>query len=170
MKTFEGEHVWNARFYTSDTLNIERLASDLEHFYRSQGYQVQQIGNNNQVMVQLKKGGDLESLIGMQAALTVTIQRTAGGVIAAIGQQKWVDKAAVGVVGHLYSRLLAPACYSRTGRISPGRACQPGYDNTRWNGTPTATRRKNRTCSGSSAAATAAPTINQLVGTRQRRE
>jgi hypothetical protein len=89
----------DARFYTSDTLNIERLASDLEHFYRSQGYQVQQIGNNNQVMVQLKKGGDLESLIGMQAALTVTIQRTAGGVMAAIGQQKWVDKAAVGVVG-----------------------------------------------------------------------
>lgn len=89
----------DARFYTSDTLNIEQLASDLEHFYRSQGYQVQQIGNNNQVMVQLKKGGDLESLIGMQAALTVTIQRTAGGVIVAIGQQKWVDKAAVGVVG-----------------------------------------------------------------------
>jgi len=89
----------DARFYTSDTLNIERLASDLEHFYRSQGYQVQQIGNNNQVMVQLKKGGDLESLIGMQAALTVTIQRTAGGVMVAIGQQKWVDKAAVGVVG-----------------------------------------------------------------------
>jgi hypothetical protein len=89
----------DARFYTSDTLNIERLASDLEQFYRGQGYQVQQIGNNNQVMVQLKKGGDLESLIGMQAALTVTIQRTAGGVMVAIGQQKWVDKAAVGVVG-----------------------------------------------------------------------
>jgi hypothetical protein len=89
----------DARFYTSDNLNIERLASDLEKFYRSQGYQAQQIGNSDQIMVQLKKGGELESLIGMQAALTITIQRTAGGVMVAIGQQKWVDKAAVGVVG-----------------------------------------------------------------------
>jgi hypothetical protein len=89
----------DARFYTSDNLNIERLASDLEKFYRGQGYQAQQIGNSDQIMVQLKKGGELESLIGMQAALTITIQRTAGGVMVAIGQQKWVDKAAVGVVG-----------------------------------------------------------------------
>ena len=89
----------DARFYTSDNLNIERLAIDLERFYRGQGYQAQQIGNNDQIMVQLKKGGELESLIGMQAALTITIQRTAGGVMVAIGQQKWVDKAAVGVVG-----------------------------------------------------------------------
>ena len=89
----------DARFYNSNSLNIEQLATDLEHFYRGQGYQVQQIANNNQVMVQLKKGSDLESLVGMQAALTVTIQRTAGGVMAAVGQQKWIDKAAVGAVG-----------------------------------------------------------------------
>src|SRR5438477_12977370 len=89
----------DARFYKSDNLSIERLATDLEHFFRGQGYQVQQIGNNDQMMVQLKKGSDFESIIGMQAALTVTIQRTGGGVMAAMGQQKWVDKAAVGVAG-----------------------------------------------------------------------
>jgi len=89
----------DARFYNSNSLNIEQLATDLEHFYRSQGYQVQQIANNDQIMIQLKKGSDLESIVGMQAALTVTIQRTAGGVMAAVGQQKWIDKAAVGVVG-----------------------------------------------------------------------
>jgi hypothetical protein len=89
----------DARFYGSNDLNIERLATDLEHFFRGQGYQVQQIGNNDQMMVQLKKGSDFESIIGMQAALTVTIQRTSGGVMAAMGQQKWVDKAAVGVAG-----------------------------------------------------------------------
>jgi hypothetical protein len=76
----------DARFYRSDNLNIERLATDLENFFRSQGYQVQRIGNNDQVMVQLKKGSDFEAIIGMQAAL-------------AAGQQKWVDKAAVGAVG-----------------------------------------------------------------------
>src|SRR5947209_12333489 len=89
----------DARFYKSDNLSIERLATDLENFFRSQGYQVQQIGNNDQVMVQLKKGSDFEAIIGMQAALSVTIQRTTGGIMVAAGQQEWVDKAAVGAVG-----------------------------------------------------------------------
>jgi len=89
----------DARFYSSNNLNIERLATDLEHFFRGQGYRVQQIGNNEQMMVQLKKGGEFEAIIGMQAALTVTIQRSSGGIMVAVGQQKWVDKAAVGVVG-----------------------------------------------------------------------
>lgn len=89
----------DARFYNSNDLNIERLATDLEHFFRGQGYQAQQIGNNEQTMVQLKKGSDFEAVIGMQAALTVTIQRTSGGVVVAAGRQKWVDKAAVGAVG-----------------------------------------------------------------------
>lgn len=89
----------DARFYTSDTLNIERLATDLEMFFRAQGYRTQQIGNSDQVMVQLKKGSDFEALIGMQAALTITLQHSSGGVMVACGQQKWVDKAAVGVVG-----------------------------------------------------------------------
>ena len=89
----------DARFYNSNDLNIERLATDLEHFFRGQGYQAQQIGNNEQVMVQLKKGSDFEAIIGMQAALSVTIQRTTGGIMVAAGQQKWVDKAAVGAVG-----------------------------------------------------------------------
>src|SRR5947208_13722266 len=88
----------DARFYNSNDLNIERLATDLEHFFRGQGYQVQQIGNNEQIMVQLKKGSDFEAVIGMQAALTVIIQHTAGGVMVAVGLQNRVDKAADGAV------------------------------------------------------------------------
>ena len=88
----------DARFYRSDNLDIERLATDLENFFRGQGYQAQHIGNNDQMMVQLKKGSEFEAIIGMQAALTVTIQRTAEGVMVATGQQKWIDKAAVGAV------------------------------------------------------------------------
>ncbi len=89
----------DARFYNSSAIDIERLAIDLENFLRTQGYHVQHIGNNEQMMVQLKKGGDLEALIGLQAALTITMQRTIGGVIIGTGQQKWVDKAAVGIAG-----------------------------------------------------------------------
>jgi hypothetical protein len=89
----------DARFYHSANLGLEKLATDLESFFRGQGYQVQHIGDESQMMVQFKKGGDFEAMLGMQAALTVTMQRSSGGVMVAVGQQKWVDKAAAGVVG-----------------------------------------------------------------------
>ncbi len=98
----------DARFYNSEEIDIEQLANNLENIYRAQGYQVQQIGNRDQMMVQLKKGSDFEALIGMQAALSVIIQRSGGGVIAMIGQQRWVDKAAIGAVGIIAAPVLWP--------------------------------------------------------------
>ncbi len=98
----------DARFYNSEDIDIERLASDLVSAYQSQGFKAQYIGNTDQVLVQIKKGGDFEAILGMQAALSVTIQRTAGGILAMIGQQRWVDKAAVGAVGIAVLPLLWP--------------------------------------------------------------
>ncbi len=89
----------DSRFYTSEKLDIERLATDLENIYRLQGYQVQQLGNKEQKLIQLQKGSDVEALVGLQSALTVSMQRTSGGILIMIGQQKWIDKAAVGIVG-----------------------------------------------------------------------
>ena len=98
----------DARFYNSEEIDIQRLANELENMYRAQNYQVQQIGNEDQIMVQLKKGSDFEAIIGLQAALTVIIQRSGGGVLAMIGQQKWMDKAAVGAVGLIAAPVLWP--------------------------------------------------------------
>ncbi|MBX5456195.1 MAG: FHA domain-containing protein [Thermogemmatispora sp.] len=89
----------DARFYTSQEIDIPRLATDLENVYRAKGYQTQQFSNPDQALVQLKKGGDFEAVLGMQAALSVTLQRVSGGVLAMIGQQRWMDKAAVGTIG-----------------------------------------------------------------------
>ena len=89
----------DSRFYTSEKLDIERLATDLENIYRLQGYQVQQLGKKEQKLIQLQKGSDVEALVGLQSALTVSMQRTSGGILIMIGQQKWIDKAAVGIVG-----------------------------------------------------------------------
>src|SRR5579884_1145398 len=89
----------DARFYNSEEIDIEKVATDLENMFRAQSYETQQLGNKDQMMVQLKKGGDLAALVGLQTALTLTLQRTTGGVVAMIGQQKWIDKAAVGAVG-----------------------------------------------------------------------
>src|SRR5712664_1637847 len=98
----------DARFYNSEEIDMQRLASDLVNAYIAQGFQAQQIGNNDQVLVQLKKGGDFEAILGMQAALSVTFQRTSGGVLAMIGQQRWLDKAAVGAVGIVALPVLWP--------------------------------------------------------------
>lgn len=98
----------DARFYNSEDIDIERLAGDLVSAYQSQGYKAQYIGNIDQVLVQIKKGGDFEAVLGMQAVLSVTIQRTSGGILAMIGQQRWVDKAAVGAVGIAVLPLLWP--------------------------------------------------------------
>jgi FHA domain/Double zinc ribbon len=98
----------DARFYNSEEIDLERLANDLENMYRMQGYEVQQVGNKDQMMVQLKKGGDFVMLIGLQAALSVILQHSAGGTITMIGQQKWLDKAAVGAVGLVAAPVLWP--------------------------------------------------------------
>ncbi len=98
----------DARFYNSEDIDIERLSNDLVNVFASQGYQAQQIGNKDQMLLQLKKGGDFEAIIGMQAAVSLTLQRTAGGVLAMIGQQRWIDKAAVGAVGIVAFPVLWP--------------------------------------------------------------
>ncbi len=98
----------DARFYQSEEIDIERLAIDLENMYRLQGYEAQHAGTPDQTIVQLKKGGDLVALIGLQTALTVIIQRMAGGTVTMIGQQKWMDKAAVGAVGLVFAPVLWP--------------------------------------------------------------
>lgn len=89
----------DARFYNSEEIDLEKVARDLEQLFRTQGHETQQLGTKDQLTVQLKKGGDLAALVGLQTALTLTLQRTSGGVVAMIGQQKWIDKAAVGAVG-----------------------------------------------------------------------
>jgi len=98
----------DARFYQSEEIDIERLANDLENMFRMQGYEAQHIGTKDQTMVQLKKGGDLVALIGLQTALTVIIQRMSGGTVAMIGQQKWMDKAAIGAIGLVAAPILWP--------------------------------------------------------------
>jgi hypothetical protein len=89
----------STRFYNTRDIDLERLALDLENILRAQGYQTQQLGSGEQKMVQLRKGSDLEKFLGLQAALTVVFQRTAGGLTVTTGQHQWVDKAVVGVAG-----------------------------------------------------------------------
>ena len=96
------------RFYYDPRINVENIATELERMYIGQGYQVQHFGNMDQMTVQMKRGGDFVAIIGMQTALTVTMQRSPRGMLAGIGHQQWVDKAVVGGVGLVASPILWP--------------------------------------------------------------
>ncbi len=89
----------SSRFYQSSHLNVERMVQDSERIFQAQGYQVQHFTHEGQVIVQLREGSDFEAALGMQAALTVILQRNGDGVVVTIGEQKWIDKAAVGFLG-----------------------------------------------------------------------
>jgi FHA domain/Double zinc ribbon len=91
----------DTRFYQSQTLDIERIGFELENMFLTQGYQVQHFGDKEHIVVQFKKGGDFAAIVGMQAALTLTLHSSPGGVMAVVGQQRWADKAAAGTVGML---------------------------------------------------------------------
>jgi hypothetical protein len=99
----------NSRFYTpTQPIDLEHLVNDVENIFRQQGFQTQRLGHTDNLVIQLKKGGDLEAIVGMQAAVSISFQHTAGGLAVIAGQQKWVDKVAVGAVGLLAAPVLWP--------------------------------------------------------------
>ena len=89
----------SSRFYQRPGLNIERMVQDVERSFIGQGYQVQHFAHDGQIIIQLREGSDFEAVLGMQAALTVVLHRSGDGVTATLGEQKWIDKAAVGLLG-----------------------------------------------------------------------
>lgn len=46
-------------------------------------------------------------MVGLQAALSLSLQRTEGGVVVTAGQQKWIDKLTLGAASFLIP-VLAP--------------------------------------------------------------
>jgi RNA polymerase subunit RPABC4/transcription elongation factor Spt4 len=92
----------NNRFYQAPDIQIDRVVYDLESYLSTQGYQVQHFGDKQQMVVQFRRGSTVEAFIGMQAAITIVLQRVAGGVTATIGQQQWLDKAVVGLLGFVF--------------------------------------------------------------------
>jgi hypothetical protein len=94
--------------------DVSNLAMQLASNLQLRAYQAQWFGSGNQMMVQVRKGSDASKILGMQAALTVMLTQHPTGLLVTIGQQRWIDKAAVagiGVVGAAFFLwpLLVPA-------------------------------------------------------------
>ncbi len=98
-----------ARYYPG-MFDVTSLAMQLASNLQLRAYQAQWFGSGNQVMVQVRKGGDASKILGMQAALTVMLTQHPTGLLVTLGQQRWLDKAVVMGVGAFFLwPLLVPA-------------------------------------------------------------
>jgi hypothetical protein len=87
-----------ARYYPG-TFDLNQLASQLAMQFQMRSYQTQSFGAGNQMVVQIRKGGEAARLFGAQAALTAMLTQHPTGLLVTLGQQKWGDKAVAAGVG-----------------------------------------------------------------------
>ncbi len=97
------------RFYPTQELELQRIGQALVFEYQAKGYQTQQLGNNDQVTVQLKKEDTLRAITGFNKVLAVSFQRANGGTLVQVGAQDWSDQIMVGAVGLVLHPLLVTA-------------------------------------------------------------
>ena len=97
------------RFYQTQELDLQRIAQALVLEYQAHGFEAQQFGTPEQVLVQLKKESTLRAITGFNKALGISLQKVSGGTLVRVGAQDWVDQIAVGVVGLALHPLLITA-------------------------------------------------------------
>jgi len=97
------------RFYQTQAIDLQRIAQALMYEYQAQGYEAQQAGTPEQVIIQLRKESTLRAITGFNKALGITLQKVQGGTLVKVGAQDWVDQIAVGAVGLILHPLLITA-------------------------------------------------------------
>ena len=97
------------RFYQTQAIDLQRIAQALVDEYQAQGYEAQQAGTPEQVIIQLRKESMLRAITGLNKALSLTLQKVQGGTLIQVGAHDWVDQIAVGAVGLALHPLLITA-------------------------------------------------------------
>lgn len=97
------------RLYQTQDIDLQRIVQALVSEYQVQGYETQQVGTPEQVLIQLKKESTLRALTGFNKALALTLQKVQGGTLVKVGVQDWIDQIAVGAVGLALHPLLITA-------------------------------------------------------------
>ena len=98
-----------ALFYQTQDLDLQAIAQALVLEYQAKGFEAQQLGDVNNVTVQLKHESTLRTITGFNKALAVSMQRVQNGTFVSVGAQDWVDQIAVGAVGLVIHPLLITA-------------------------------------------------------------
>jgi|SRR6185369_15285593 len=96
-----------SKLYPVTDLDVVALLTELENFFKMQGHQVQvlQIGQGH--VIQAQKETTFSTLTGQSSAMTIKIMTEPNGTRVEVGSSKWIDKAAVGVIGYVFMPVLA---------------------------------------------------------------
>lgn len=97
------------RLYQTRDLNLQAIGQALVNEYLAQGYEAQQFGDINQVIVQLRKESTLRAIVGFNKALTISMQGLNDGTLVKVGAHDWEDQLIVGAVGLVVHPLLITA-------------------------------------------------------------
>lgn len=100
------------KLYNAPGLDVQALGQALVQWFQQQGFEAQLLQTPPKgYVVQARKGG-LSSLVGMAAALNVTMTPQAEMTLVQMGAAQWSDKAVAGAVGALvFWPVLIPAAF-----------------------------------------------------------
>ncbi len=101
------------KMYDAPNLNLQDLAQAMLAWFRGQSFEAQIFHTpDGATIVQARKAGGWRVLVGMAAALNVTMRYQPGQLIVEMGAAQWADKAVVGAAGALvFLPLLIPAAF-----------------------------------------------------------
>ena len=90
------------RLYNAPDLDLSMLGQALVQWFQQQGFEAQVLqGPEGGYVVQARRAETWRSLVGMSAALNVSLIREDSKLLVRMGAAQWADKAVVGAVGAL---------------------------------------------------------------------
>jgi hypothetical protein len=95
------------KLYSIGNLNIDALMAELEQFFKMQGHQVQLLPVGGAHVLQAQKESTFSAITGQSSALTIKVHPEGDSTRVEIGSSKWIDKAAVGMIGYVIMPVLA---------------------------------------------------------------
>ena len=84
-------------FLSNLVAGFAALAQSLETSYSTDGFEVQSLGDAQQMIIQIKKESVIRYLMGLNKAIGVTIEHLADGYLVKVGAQDWIDKAVAAI-------------------------------------------------------------------------
>ncbi len=93
-------------------MDVASCTKAIQDHFSKQGYETQTLGTPPEVIVQVRRQGTLRTITGMTNAITVQFRKSEKSIVVTLGEQKWMDKAAVGTIGVIvFAPLLVTAAY-----------------------------------------------------------
>jgi len=101
------------KIYHAPDLDLQHLGHALARWFQGQGFETQTLeAPGGGLVVQARKAETWRSLVGMSAALNVTMTQQDERLVVQMGAAQWADKAVLGAVGALvFWPALIPAAF-----------------------------------------------------------